>query len=75
MPEQPVMEITLGMTAVDKVTGMEGTITAKCQYLTKRPVQFLLESRDTTGRPIEWWVDCDRIVIKYKHSEFKEEGK
>lgn len=45
----------------DSVTGLSGTITAAAIYITRQPC-YLLETSDSTGRPIEWWVDEDRLV-------------
>lgn len=44
----------------DKLTGYEGVITAKAQYV-DQPDRYLVESIDNTGRPIEWWIAIDRL--------------
>lgn len=46
----------------DLITGHEGTVTAKTEYL-YRESMYLVESVDTTGRPIEWWVDKNRLKV------------
>lgn len=47
---------------MDKVTGYEGKVTAVCSYYGERPQSYLVESVDSTGRPIEQWVDEQRLV-------------
>ena len=44
----------------DTVTGYEGVITAKAEYIS-RETQYLVESIDNTGRPIEWWEPAGRL--------------
>ena len=46
----------------DQTTGYEGTVTAVCEYYDGR-ISYLVENIDNTGRPVEWWVQSDRIVI------------
>ncbi len=48
----------------DTVTGYEGTVTAKVTYRDREP-SYLVESVDTTGRPVEWWVTETRL--QYAH--------
>lgn len=52
----------LGKKAKDKITGYEGKITAYAEYLTEPP-RVLIESVDTTKRPVEWWSNLDRLVL------------
>ena len=57
------MEIKLGDKAEDQITGFQGTVTAKIQYLTGC-VQYKLEPRglQQNGNPIEGqW--CDEGVL------------
>ena len=46
----------------DKVTGYTGRVTAVCYYYGERPTSYLVENVDSTGRPIEQWVDEPRLV-------------
>lgn len=54
-------KFNLGENVVDNITGLSGTITAAAIYITRQPC-YLLETSDSTGRPIEWWIDEDRLV-------------
>ena len=45
----------------DKVTGYSGKVTAVCHYYGDRPQSYLVESIDSTGRPVEQWVDEPRL--------------
>lgn len=56
-------EITYKTHVRDNVTGYSGKVTAICHYYHKRPDSVLVEGIDTTGRPIEWWTDVERIEI------------
>mgnify|MGYP003290568314 CR=1 FL=1 len=56
-------EVTYGLTVRDTVTGYVGKVTAKCDYFGKRPLQYLVEGCDGTGRPIEWWIDFNRLEV------------
>ena len=47
---------------MDKVTGYTGKVTAICAYYGERPKSDLVESVDSTGRPVEQWVDEQRLV-------------
>lgn len=49
---------------MDKVTGYTGKVTAVCGYYGERPTSYLVESVDSTGRPIEQWVDESRLVAE-----------
>ena len=44
----------------DIVTGLEGTITGYWISMTGSDC-VLLESMDTTGRPVEQWIDVERL--------------
>lgn len=48
----------------DTVTGFVGIITARAEYSTGK-LLYLTESIDSTGRPIEWWFEEDRLEICY----------
>jgi hypothetical protein len=44
----------------DSITGYEGTVTARAEYKGDRKL-YLVESIDSTGRPIEHWIEEDRL--------------
>ena len=46
---------------VDTLTKYRGRITGFCFYFGHRPNQYLVESIDSTGRPIETWVEEERL--------------
>lgn len=46
----------------DTVTGYVGTVTAYAVYANGEE-RILVESIDTTGRPIEWWLDVKRAEV------------
>lgn len=50
-----------GQRVYDKMTDFCGRVTGYVHYYDKRPAQYLVESVDTTGRPIEEWVDENRL--------------
>lgn len=54
----------LNKTVRDAITGYTGTITAYAVYATGEE-RCLVEGIDTTGRPIEWWLDVKRIEDVY----------
>lgn len=56
------MEKWLNKKVKDTVTGYVGTITAYAVYANGEE-RILAESVDTTGRPIEWWIDTKRAEI------------
>ena len=51
----------LGETVKDINTGYHGRITARCEYITDKR-NYLVENIDTTGRPIEHWVEEERLI-------------
>ena len=53
----------LGKRAKDRITGFEGVITAYAEYLTDTP-RILLEDVDSTGRPVEFWVQTVRADVE-----------
>jgi hypothetical protein len=53
---------SLGNKVKDKITGYKGTITSVC-FSINRPVSYLVEGIDTTGRPISDWVDGQRLQL------------
>lgn len=53
----------------DQVTGYVGDVTAKCDHFGKRPTQYLVEGKDSTGRPIEWWCDSERLSLFNKEDK------
>jgi hypothetical protein len=50
----------VGKTVADTETGMVGKVTAFACYATRYKT-VLLSGLDTTGRPIEHWVELQRI--------------
>lgn len=50
-----------GQKVCDIVTRYRGKVTGFVFYFDKRPAQYLVESVDSTGRPIEEWVDESRL--------------
>lgn len=53
----------LGRVGQDKVTGFSGTVTGYWISKTGED-RLLLESTDTTGRPVEFWVDLSRVSFE-----------
>lgn len=51
----------LGESVKDVNTGYSGKITARCEYITDRR-SYLVENIDTTDRPIEWWIEEERLI-------------
>ena len=54
------IKYNLGTMVKDAVTGYGGRITALAVYLTGE-IQYLVENVDNTGRPIEQWVNEQRL--------------
>lgn len=52
----------IGKKAKDTLTGFEGEITAYVMYKTHVD-RVMLEGVDSTGRPVEWWFDFERITL------------
>lgn len=52
---------SLGETVMDINTDYYGKITARCEYITDKR-NYLVENIDTTGRPIEHWVEEERLI-------------
>lgn len=50
-----------GQKVVDKLTRYRGKVTAVAYYYGKRKAQYLVESIDSTGRPIAEWVEEERL--------------
>lgn len=57
-----MFKFNLKETVVDNLTEYTGVITARAEFH-DHPNRYLVESIDTTGRPIEWWVDENRLVV------------
>lgn len=51
----------LGETVKDVNTSYSGKITTRCEYITDKR-NYLVENIDTTGRPIEHWVEEERLA-------------
>lgn len=56
------MKIELGAKVKDLETGFKGVVTCRAEYLYHSP-KVLVENIDTTGRPIEWWFDEERVYL------------
>ena len=54
-------KFNLGEKVVDNITGLKGTITSILLPITGC-TRYMLETSDSTGRPLEWWLDEDRLV-------------
>ena len=52
---------SLGENVKDVNTGYGGKITARCEYITDKR-NYLVENVDNTGRPIEQWVEEERLI-------------
>ena len=52
-----------GDKVIDNITGYIGTVTGKCDYYGEKPLQYLVENVDSTGRPVEWWIDSTRLKL------------
>lgn len=46
----------------DTVTGFVGVVTAHVEYASDDEDQYQVESIDTTGRPVDWWICESRLV-------------
>lgn len=53
--------IDYGEEVFDKVTKYRGKVTGYVHYFGRKPGQYLVESIDTTGRPIEDWIEEGRV--------------
>lgn len=51
----------LGEFVRDTVTGCQGAITARCEYMFENP-RYCLENSDENGRPVEMWFDENRLT-------------
>ena len=56
----PEFAFSLNESVEDYVTGLKGIITARAEYI-DRPNHYLIESMDSTERPIEAWFPEERI--------------
>lgn len=54
--------INLGRLVIDPETGFKGKVTARTKYLYGEP-RVMVESVDSTGRPIEWWFEESRVNV------------
>ena len=58
--------IDYGEEIFDKVTKYCGKVTGYVHYFDRKPGQYLVESIDTTGRPIEEWIEEGRVEKVHK---------
>lgn len=64
------MEKNLGKTAKDKISGFEGIITARCEYLYGITRVLLTGKCVEHKKPEEYWVDESQIeLIENNHPE------
>lgn len=61
------IDMYMGDIVRDKVTGLEGRVTAATLNI-HGDMQVMIEAMDSTGRPMEWWVREERIVLVEKGS-------
>ena len=55
------METQLGNTAKDVITGFQGVVIVKCQYLTGCSQSLLVPRANQDGEVKTMWVDDDRL--------------
>lgn len=55
-------EVRVGDHVRDTVNGLEGIVTARCEYLTGVP-RCQVEAMDESARPVEWWFDECRLTV------------
>lgn len=55
-------EISLGVAAHDKITGVKGIVTAKLERLSGEN-SVCLEGADSTGRAFDEWIGVDRVEL------------
>lgn len=51
----------LGEFVRDTITGCQGAITARCEYMFENP-RYCIENSDKNGRPFEMWFDENRLT-------------
>jgi len=56
------LKFSYGELVSDSVTGFTGKVTGFAYYYEKSPCSFRVEAIDTTGRPIDIWVEEQRLV-------------
>lgn len=54
-------DYSFGDTVRDIYTDFKGVVTARCEYQFG-PNTYLVESIDSTGRPIEMWLSEERLA-------------
>ena len=55
-----MFSIELGMKVKNIDNGFVGTVTGSCHYI-HRETQYLVESIDTTGRPMSEWCSFEQL--------------
>lgn len=55
--------IELGVVAKDIISGFEGIVTGKCEYLYSSARYQLTSGCAKDGKPVECWVDEGRIRV------------
>lgn len=56
------MKYKFGDVVVDTVTEYVGEITAHIEYANNDEDAYKVESIDSTGRPVDWWISESRLV-------------
>lgn len=60
-----ICKYNYGERVKDRITKCIGVVTAATYYFDYRPTQYLIEFQDASGRPIQQWVDENRIMINF----------
>lgn len=61
-------KFNLGDMVEDKITKYSGKITSVAFYIDREPM-YLIESIDTTNRPIDYWYGESRLILLSKVQE------
>ena len=63
---QNIFKFELKTRVKDITTNVSGVIICRAEYSDSRPNDYLLTFKDATGRPCEWWVPEERLVLCYE---------
>lgn len=58
-----IPEIYYGVTVKDTITGYVGRATAVATYWDTERVAYRVEGIDSTGRPVDDWIDSERLEV------------
>lgn len=56
-------KVRLGTKVRDSITGFEGTVTARCEYLTST-TRIMIEGQSADGKPVDLWCDESRAELR-----------